>query len=128
MIQTIKKCAIVMPSLLCALLGRQAAAASLDSSRYQLKPVDATMSAGEYEYACHRNQQKIRKFVTHYSENKLLSLGMSRTSIRVVGALAGAAITQGATLYLNDGKWLALDIKDAGQDDRAILFGIRHKW
>lgn len=128
MIHIRKASAVVLPLLLSALPGGQTTAASLDAARYQLKPVDADMSADEYERACRKNQHRVRKFLAHYSENTLLSLGMSRNSIRVVGALAGAAITQDATIYLNDNKWLALDIKDAGQDDRAIIFAIKRHW
>jgi hypothetical protein len=46
----------------------------------------------------------------------------------VLGAVAGAAVTQNGTVYLNSGKSLAIDIKDAAQDDRAIIFAFKRKW
>jgi hypothetical protein len=103
-------------------------AATPDTSRYQLQPVDADMSAYDYQRTYRKNQQRVRKYITHHSEDMLLDMGMSKSSIRMVGALAGAAITQEATVYLNASRWLALDIKDAGQDDRAVIFAIKRSW
>lgn len=133
MIHTIKKQAAslrLLPLLFVVPLGsmQTADAASPDTVRYQLQPVDADMSAYEYQRAYRNNQQRVRKYITHHSEDMLLDMGMSKNSIRMVGALAGAAITQNATVYLNASKWLALDIKDASQDDRAVIFAIKRSW
>jgi hypothetical protein len=108
---------------------QNAAAAPPDVDRYQLQSVDSNMSAEDYRRVYRDNQHRVSKFITHYSEQSLLSLGLPKSGIRVAGALAGAALTnQDATLYLNSGKSLAIDIKDAGQDDRTIFFAIKHSW
>lgn len=120
---------LLTPLLLTVPLWAQnASAASPDVARYQLQSVGVDMSAEEYRSVYRKNQRRIRRFAVHYSESTLRALGMSKTSIRVVGALAGAAVTQDATLYLNDGKWLALDIRDAAQDDRAVIFAVKRSW
>jgi hypothetical protein len=119
----------ILPLFLTALpCARYAAAASPEAARYQLQPVETDMSADEYRRTYRDNQHRLRKFMTHYSEKTLGSLGIPKNSLRMVGALAGVAITQDATLYLNDSKWLAIDIKDAAQDDRAIIFAIKQNW
>lgn len=86
------------------------------------------MTVDQYRQASHSNQQQIRHFVESYSENTLLSLGVPKTGINLIGAVAGAAVTQNATVYLNDQKSFAIDIKDAAQDDRAIYFGYKLSW
>lgn len=99
-----------------------------DSQSIELLSVDADMTVGEYRQACRDNQRQIRQFVESYSENTLLSLGLPKRGVHMMGALAGAAATQNATLYLNDEKSFAIDIKDAAQDDRAIYFGFKLDW
>ena len=105
-----------------------AAAQSREPSDFELQSVDSTMSADQYRQACQRNQHRIRKFLESYSEDTLLSWGMPKKGIHVLGAIAGAAVTQEATLYLNSAKSLAIDLQDAAQNDRAIFFAIKHKW
>lgn len=95
---------------------------------FQLQHVDATMGADEYEQAYRRNQRRILKFVEAYSENALKAFGIPQKGVAVLGAVAGAAVTQEATVYLNSSKSLAIDIKDAAQDDRAVFFAIKKKW
>lgn len=110
------------------LLGTSTTAQSGDDEQLQLRQVDATMSADEYRQAYRTNERRIRRFVKTYSENALMSLGIPKQGVRVLGAVAGAAVTQDATFYLNSGKSMAIDVKDAVQDDRAIFFAIKHKW
>jgi hypothetical protein len=105
-----------------------AAAQSGQPADFELQSVDSTMSADEYRQACHRNQHRIRKFLETYSEDTLLSWGVPKTGIHVLGAIAGAAVNQEGTLYLNSAKSLAIDLQDAAQNDRAIFFAIKHKW
>jgi hypothetical protein len=57
-----------------------------------------------------------------------MALGVPKSGVRTLGVVAGAAITQTATVYLNTGKTLFIDIKDAAQDDRAIFFAIKRSW
>jgi hypothetical protein len=86
------------------------------------------MSADEYKQAYRSNQRHILKFVESYSESSLTALGIPKQGVAVLGAVAGAAVTQEATVYLNSSKSLAIDIKDAAQDDRAIFFAIKREW
>ena len=99
-----------------------------DIQRFQLQAVGAEMTVDEYRQASRNNQQQIRNFVTSYSESTLLSLGIPKKGVHMMGAVVGAAATQNATLYLNDEKSFAIDIKDAAQDDRAIYFGFKLDW
>jgi len=94
----------------------------------ELQPVDANMTTDEYRQTCRDNQQHIRKFVESYSESTLMSWGVPKKGIGVLGAVAGAAVTQQATLYLDADKSFAIDIHDMAQDDRAIFFAIKHNW
>lgn len=96
--------------------------------RYYWKTIDVNMSDQEYRQAYRENQSQIRDFVEDYSESTLMALGMPRKGIYMMGAVAGAAITQEATLYLNSSKSLAIDITDAAEDDRAIYLGIKLDW
>ena len=105
-----------------------AAAQSREPAGFELQSVDSNMSADEYQRACHSNQHRIRKFLETYSEDTLLSWGVPKAGIQVLGAVAGAAVSQEATLYLNSSKSLAIDLQDAAQNDRAIFFAIKHKW
>ncbi len=93
-----------------------------------LQNVGANMSVDEYRQACHDNQKQVRNFVESYSESTLLSLGVPKAGVNMLGAVAGAAVTQNATLYLNDRKFFAIDIKDAAQEDRAIYLGFKLDW
>lgn len=112
-----------MPLLVASTLVRSATPDELT-----LQPVDANMSADEYRQTCRDNQQHIRKFIESYSESTLMSWGVPKKGIGVLGAVAGAAVTQQATLYLNADKSLAIDVQDMAQDDRAIFFAIKHNW
>lgn len=96
--------------------------------RYQLRSVDASMDEEEYHQASRNNQKQIRRFIKNYSETSLTSLGIPRRGVHLVGAVAGAAITQNASFYLNKSKFLALEIKDAAEDDRSIFLGFKVDW
>ena len=128
-LKMINKTSVILSMLLgVPLLGVSAATRSATPDRFSLQPVDATMTADEYQDACRNNQQHIRKFIESYSENTLASWGVPKKGIGVLGAVAGAAVTQQATLYLNSDKSLAIDVQDMAQDDRAIFFAIKHSW
>ena len=105
-----------------------AAADSSNNDQFDLRSVDATMTADEYRDAYRSNQHRIRRFIKSYSENTLISLGIPRQGVRALGIIGAAAVTQDASFYLNSGKSLAIDIKDAAQDDRALFFAIKHRW
>jgi len=107
----------------------QTRADQLETARtVQLTPVGADMTADEYRDAYRQNQKQLRNFVRDYSENSLLALRVPRRGVQLMGAVAGFAVTQNATLYLNDRKSFAINIKDTSQDDRAIYFGYKRSW
>jgi hypothetical protein len=123
-----KKPTLFLAMVVACLHAGAAAAESSDDEQLSLRSVDATMTADEYRDAYRSNQHRIRRFIKSYSENSLISLGIPRQGVHALGILAGAAVTQEASLYLNSGKSMAIDIKDAAQDDRAVFFAIKHRW
>ena len=48
--------------------------------------------------------------------------------VKLMGAAAGLAAGQDAKLYLNKSNIMALELKDATEDDRAVFFGIKMNW
>lgn len=124
----------MLPGMICMLLstplfaGGTTAGQTKDIQPVELQSLGADMTADEYRQAYQNNQKRILRFIESYSENTLLSLGVPKKGIHMMGAVAGAAVTQNATLYLNDEKSFAIDIKDAAEDDRAIYFGFKLDW
>lgn len=98
------------------------------ADKYHWHQINTDMNEQEYRRSYKKNQKQIRNFVEDYSESTLMSLGIPKKGVHLMGAVAGAAITQDATFYLNSGKSLAIDIKDAGEDDRAVYFGVKLDW
>ena len=96
--------------------------------RYQLHNVDADMSERAYRQAYRDNREQIQDFIADFSESNLTALGMPRKGVHFIGAVAGAAVTQDATFYLNKSKFMAVEIKDAAEDDRSIFFGFKVDW
>lgn len=90
--------------------------------------VDTSMDLEEYRAAYRYNQRQIADFIGDYSESTLMALGIPRKGVHMMGAVAGAAVGQEATLYLNDSKTFAIDIKDAAEDDRAVYIGVKLDW
>ena len=86
------------------------------------------MSAGEYRGSYRHNQRIVRDFVKSYSESTLDSIGVPKMGVKLMGAAAGLATGQDAKLYLNKSKIMALELKDATEDDRAVFFGIKMNW
>ncbi len=96
--------------------------------RYQLLDVDATMGEHEYRQAYRNNRGRIQNFIEDYSESSLTALGIPRRGVHVIGAVAAAAVTQDATFYVNKSKFLAVGIKNAAEQDRAVFFGVKVDW
>ena len=96
--------------------------------RHEWQTVSGNMSAGEYRNSYRHNQRIVRNFVKSYSESTLTSIGVPKSGVRLMGAAAGLAVGQDARLYLNDSKIMALELKDATVDDRAVFFGIKLDW
>ena len=86
------------------------------------------MSAGEYKGSYRHNQRIVRDFVKSYSESTLSSIGIPKTGVKLMGAAAGLAAGQDARLYLNKSKIMALELRDATENDRAVFFGIKMDW
>lgn len=101
---------------------------SKERHRYQLHDVNADMSEREYRQAYRNNRGQIQNFIEDYSESNLAALGIPRKGVHLIGAVAGAAITQDATFYMNKSKLLAVQIKDAAEDKRSIYLGLKFDW
>ncbi len=97
-------------------------------ARHEWQSVSGEMSASEYRQSYRHNQRVIRDFVKNYSESTLTSVGVPKTGVKLLGAAAGLAAGQDARLYLNDSKIMALELRDASGDDRALFFGIKLDW
>ena len=101
---------------------------ALGGDNLNWREFDASMSDEEYEDAYRDNQRFLRKFVTNYSESALTSIGVPKAGIDLMGAAAGLAVGQNARFYLNDSKLFAVELKDATEDDRAVILGIKVDW
>jgi hypothetical protein len=96
------------------------------SHEYQ-HSVDMTMSLHEYEGMYSRNQKVVLKNLRSYSENTLVSIGIPRQGINLMGAALGLAFSD-SKLNLNESKTLALEIKDARDSDRSFYLGVNLDW
>ena len=96
--------------------------------RHEWQSVNADMSADEYRYSYRHNQRIVRDFVKNYSESALTSIGVPKSGVKFMGAAAGLAAGQDARFYLTDSKLMALELKDATGDDRALFLGIKLDW
>jgi hypothetical protein len=86
------------------------------------------MSDQQYRSVYRHNKHRISRFVKSYSKNALLSMGIPKTGIKVLGVAAGLAANRDATLYLNKSKILALQFKDVVNDDRTMFLGLKMDW
>jgi len=98
----------------------------LKSHEYQ-HSIDITMSLQEYEGMYSRNQKVVLNNLRSYSENALVSIGISRQSINLMGVALGLAFSD-PRLNLNKSKTLALEIKDARDSDRSLYLGVNLDW
>ena len=100
---------------------------SIDRPQY-LQTFTAGMSDQQYRRTYKKNQHRIGKLIKSYSENALLSAGIPKAGIKVLGVAAGLAANRDATLYLNKSHILALQFKDMANDNRALFFGVKMDW
>ena len=98
----------------------------LKSHEYQ-HSIDMSMSLQEYEGMYSRNQKVVLNNLRSYSENALVSIGISRQSINLMGVALGLAFSD-PRLNLNKSKTLALEIKDARDSDRSLYLGVNLDW
>jgi len=113
-------------SLCAADRGSQSSGHKRDRQEWQ--SVSGDMSAGDYRSSYRHNQRIVRDFVKSYSESTLTSIGIPKTGVNLMGAAAGLAVGQDARLYLNKSKIMALELRDATENDRAVFFGIKMDW
>lgn len=86
------------------------------------------LSDQQYRRISRQNQRQLRNFAKSYTENKLLSMGVPETGIKVMGVAAALAANRNTTLYLNKNHFLALEFKDVTNDNRAMFFGFKVDW
>ena len=97
-----------------------------DRQRWQL--FDDGMSPTQYRDAYRHNQHLILDYVKTYSTDTLRSAGVPKAGINLMGAAAGLATGQDATFYLNKSRLFAVEVKDATDADRSLMFGIKLDW
>jgi hypothetical protein len=124
---TISAFLLVASTSLCA-ADPDAESMDRESAQHEWQSVNGDMTASEYRQAYRHNQRMVRDFVKNYSESTLTSMGVPKTGVKVLGAAAGLAAGKDARLYLNDSKIMALELRDATEDDRALFFGISLDW
>lgn len=62
-----------------------------------------------------------------YSKNAFGLIGIPEQGVNLMGAAHGVAIN-GARLNLNKSKTLGLELKDVGNSDRTLYFGVNLNW
>ena len=88
---------------------------------------DMNMSMQEYEATYSRNRRFVGNNLESYSKHALGLIGIPEQGVNLMGAALGMAIN-GARLNLNKSKTLGLELKDAGNSDRSLYFGIKLDW
>ncbi len=96
--------------------------------RYQLRHVDASMGETEYRQAFRKNRKQVQNFIENYAEANLTSLGIPRKGLYFLGAVASVAATQDAKFYLSKSKLMAVEVKNAAEDNRSIYLGFKVNW
>ena len=86
-----------------------------------------SVSMQEYEATYSRNLRFVGNNLESYSKHALGLIGIPEQGVNLMGAALGMAIN-GARLNLNKSKTLALELKDAGNSDRSLYFGIKLDW
>lgn len=85
------------------------------------------VSMQEYEATYSRNRRFVGNNLESYSKHALGMIGIPEQGVNLMGAALGMAIN-GGRLNLNKSKTLALELKDAGNSDRSVYFGIKLDW
>jgi hypothetical protein len=102
--------------------------AELELDQREWRTIEGEMSEQEYRNAYRSNQRLLRDVVKSYSEDTLISLGVPKKGVSLIGAAAGLAVTQDAKLYLHKSKLLALEFKDVTDNDRSLFLGVKLDW
>ena len=93
----------------------------------RMQRADRNVSAQEYEETYSRNRKIFSDNLESYSKNALGLIGIPEQGANLMGVALGAAVN-GARLDLNKSKTLGLELKDVGNSDRTIYFGINLDW
>jgi hypothetical protein len=94
-----------------------------NDAKSQWRAVDSRMTPDEYRAASRQNWRAVRRALT----DGLSDLGVSETSTRVAGAIVGLAVGE-PEIHLNRRKTLALQFKDAAEEDRSIFLNYNLAW
>ena len=89
--------------------------------------VDTNMSDQKYEETYNKNRRFVTNTLGSYSKHALGLIGIPEQSVNLMGAAVGMAIS-GTRLKINNSMTLGLKLKDAGDSDRTVYFGINLKW
>ena len=92
-----------------------------------MQRADRNLSAQEYEETYSRNRKTLSNNLESYSKNALGLIGIPEQGVNLIGVALDAAIN-GPRLNLNKSKTLGLELKDVGNSDRTIYFGINLDW
>jgi hypothetical protein len=91
-----------------------------------MQRADSNVSAQEYKETYRRNRKIFSHTLESYTKNALGSIGIPEQGVNIMGAALGVAIN-GARLNLKS-KMLRLELKDLGNSDRTIYFGVNLDW
>ena len=94
-----------------------------ETVQVQWQQVGANMSPGKYEEAVQHN----RRLAQDRIEHTILSLGVPKLGLDLVGAAAALAVDD-VKLPLNKSKTLALKIDDAANEDRSAIIQMKFEW
>ncbi len=92
------------------------------------RTVSVDMSPDEYKQVYRKNRRSLRRFFKSHATSSLASLGISETSIGMLGAAAALALDQDTKLSLNRSRTLAVHLSDMTQEERAVQIGYTLHW
>jgi hypothetical protein len=106
---------------------RDSSLLNLGYKHQHIQRTDITMSMQEYEKTYNRNRKFVSDTLGSYSRNALVFIGIPEQGVTLMGTALGVAI-HGARLDLNKSKTLGLELKDVGNSDRTLYFGVNLHW
>lgn len=97
------------------------------TDRNQWQTVNARMTPEEYRQKYKKNRSVARRVLTNYSKDTLLSLGVPETGIKLMGT-AIALATRTTRFHIDKNKLMALEFKNATEDNRTLFFKFSIDW
>jgi len=107
--------------------GQESSHLNLGYKYQQMQRVDINVSVQAYEKTYRRNRKFMSSTLEDYSKATLGLIGIPEQGINLLGTALGVAIN-GARLNLNESKTLGLELKDVGNSDRTLYFGVNLSW